>query len=1222
MRVRSLRSPWTSWAVGLVAGSTLALTQWPLAAEQTTDAGAAAPALAGRPCRVHGVVLSGTTPLPGATITAKVGERVVGATSSDVDGSYVLALAPGTYQLHAQLTAFSTTDREVTVGTPPCEASSDMSLVLATRVPGAAPLPPPSPVQAGRGGVNGAFPGGPGGPGGFGGRGRGGPGRFEALSVQQAPGADAAAVVDLAPAASASDPASSLLPAGFSLDAPLESVAVSGTMVEVDRAIMTDRLQALARGDFNLADGQVAAGAGQPTLGVGGDLFGAGGRGGAGGPGGPGGLGGRVGGANRTQANASYNFGGSPFDAAPYALRGEATKRQYFQQSTSITLGGPLNIPHVYQGATRTTYNFSYTASRNSDLFDQFATVPSDNWRTGNFSDSATPIVDPLTGKPFPGNVIPSSRISATARALLNYIPQSTLPGDTRNFRYTTTQRSNTDAFTFRITHSLTNPQNGRGGRGGAGFGPAGRGATTASGSSTQTSTQAGTSGRGTPGQTATQGSTPGTGQAGAAGQTQTNGRAGTGTNPGATPTANAGRQGGGPGGQGRGGRGNFQPPLAVTMNATINYRRNDGDRPNVYPLLNGTTKGNTLSVPVTVNVRNGRWMHAFTTTFNRTASTTLGSFAFVQDVTGSAGIAGVSSDPFDWGLPTLTFSTFTALRDVAPSRRVNKSWQLGYTASRTAGAHNFRFGVTYQQQANDSRSDSNARGSYTFTGLYTAGGLSTTRGGGQDFADFLLGLPQQASRQYSVSTDNISSPIAIRGRQVSAYIQDDWRWKARWTINWGLQYDYVAPYTEANGHLVNLDAAPDFSAVAPVLAGGIGPYSGSFGNGLVNPDRNNVGPRVGAAWRATNRSVVRFGYGLTYNAGSYQSIAQQLEQQPPFFLTGTSIGSLASPLTLSDPFATISASTVTNSYGIDKNYVLGLIHQWTADYSRDLFRSWNVGATYIGTRGSNLDMLRAPNRGPSGLRIANVQSFTWQSSEGSSRMHGIALRAQKRQTKGVSGSVSYTLSKSEDDTTATGGNATVAQDDQNLAAEWALSNFDRRHQLTGTMSVELPFGRNRRWLDTGGYLAAALGGWSMSASLTWQSGTPLTVRCSTCASDVARGVGGTLRADYNGQPIALANPTVDAYFNTSAFSIPQAGTFGNSGRNIVVGPGSRLLNAVFTRDIVVGGRTLSVNVNANNLLNLVNYASVDTNVNSVTFGQIQSVRGMRTVRVSLRMRF
>jgi hypothetical protein len=209
------------------------------------------------------------------------------------------------------------------------------------------------------------------------------------------------------------------------------------------------------------------------------------------------------------------------------------------------------------------------------------------------------------------------------------------------------------------------------------------------------------------------------------------------------------------------------------------------------------------------------------------------------------------------------------------------------------------------------------------------------------------------------------------------------------------------------------------------------------------------------------------------------------------------------------------------------------------------------------------------------------------------------------------------------DDTTATGGGATVAQDDQNLAAEWGRSSFDRRHQFSGNLNVELPWGRNHRWLSDGGLLAGVLGDWSMSTNVVWQSGTPLTVRCSSCASDVARGTVGTLRADYTGAPLSVADQTIDAFFNTAAFAIPVAGTYGNSARNLLTGPGSHQVNASFTRDLPLGAaRNVSMSVNATNLLNTVIYGAVDTAVDSPTFGQILTVRGQRTLRFTVRFRF
>ena len=144
-----------------------------------------------------------------------------------------------------------------------------------------------------------------------------------------------------------------------------------------------------------------------------------------------------------------------------------------------------------------------------------------------------------------------------------------------------------------------------------------------------------------------------------------------------------------------------------------------------------------------------------------------------------------------------------------------------------------------------------------------------------------------------------------------------------------------------------------------------------------------------------------------------------------------------------------------------------------------------------------------------------------------------------------------------------------------------------------------------------------------MNLNFTLNSGTPLTPRVTGNAADVARGTNGTLRADYNGQPIAVSDPSVRQFFNISAFTIPPPGTFGDALRNMIIGPGNRQLNANFNRDIrLKRNRTVSLQITASNLLNMVQWAGVDTNANSLTFGQVTSVRPMRSVQLNLRFRF
>lgn len=1097
---------------------------WVMDARQTTT------------CRIDGKVTSAALPLPGVSITALTGDVLKGVTSTDVDGTYQLVLTPDAYRLVAELTGFTRVEQTVSLGGDACRRTLDLQLTLTPRVARIPATATSQPAPAARQ-------------------------RFETLTVQEQ------AAVVAAPEMTQEreeEGARLLLPPGFSTEGPMQAVAVNGSMANLDRGMLNERFDAIGRGEFDPITGEFGQGFGLPggpggAVGRGGGPDGPGGRGGPGGPGGPGGrggpgggrgdfvIGGRGGRQNAYTATANYTFGGSPLDSAPYQLRPDAPleTRTYLRQSFGGTAGGPVRIPGIYNGTRRTNFTLTYNANRGDELFDQYATVPTDAMRAGDFSAAGATLVNPATGQPFSGNQLPRSAMSPSALALLRFIPSANLPGSSRNFHFTTTMDSVSDNIGARITHNFTPAA---GGRGGGGFG---------------------------------------------------------------------GRGGGGGGAAGRGGRGGRGQATTVMLNAQVQYRRTDNERINVFPTLGGENRGSSLALPLGLNITHRRMLHNINLNYSRTTSSSVNRYAYIENVAAAAGITGVATDPFDWGVPALSFAGFSSVNDLTPSVRVDRRLAVGYTWARPFRTHTLRAGGDARWDLSENQTDANARGAFVFTGLY-ASGAASMRGGGADFADFLLGLPQQASVQYGPGN------VRLGGRSFSLFVQDDWRRSARLTYNLGVRYELLRPFAEANGQMVNLDVTPDFSAAVPVVSGTSGPFSGSFPTGLIQTDSNNVAPRVGVAWRVRPGSIVRGGYGLSFNAGSYSTIARQMVSQPPFAVTNTAIGTAAHPLALSDPLATASPVETTNNYGVDKDYALGVVQTWNADVSQDFRQIWNLGASYTHTRGSSLDIVRAPNRGPDGPRIAGVQPFFWQTSEGSSSLHAATFRARRRPVRGVGFGVTYTLGRSRDNASSIGGGGTsVAQDDRNLDAEWGLSTFDRRHQLSTDASIELPFGPNRRWLNKGGVRAALLENWRATTTFTWQSGTPYTPRIRGAASEVARGTNGTLRADYNGADIQLADPTIDLFFNTAAFSVPSAGAFGSAGRNMIIGPGSRQLNLQFARDVRFGGtRVMSIQLEATNLLNMVNYGAIDTAVNSPTFGQVLSVRPMRSMRVNVRFRF
>jgi hypothetical protein len=1135
--MRNSREPARRAAVWLGIAVMLGGVIYPLAAQQGADAGT---------CRISGRATNGGVPLPGVSLVAHAEDTVKGATSTDADGAYRLSLSEGTYRLTAELTGFDRVEHGVAVGPDSCNQTLDIQLPLAPRVPrsrstsappgsASSTTAPPPAAAPGRGAQPAAA----------------GAQRFETLAVQAQAGA-VAGIESIAAETAADSAARLLLPPGFSTEGPTEAVAINGDMARLDGGMMAERFGAIGRGEFDPVTGEFGQGFGPAGRGGPGE-FGGPGRGGRGGPGagrggrgGPGAfaIGGRGGRQNLYSANVNYSFGGSALDSSPYQLRSEspAEKRPYTRQTFGATFGGPVKIPGVYDGTRRTNLTLTYGGNRGSNLFNQYATVPTDAMRAGNFSSSGVRLVDPITGDAFPENRIPQDRIDPGSLLLLGYIPQANLSGASRNFHRTTTTESASDNVNVRITHSFT-PAAGRGGRGGGRGGPGGRM--------------------------------------------------------------------GGPGGRG-------QQGTTANMNAQLQYRRNDNEQANVLPTLGGRNRGSTFTLPVTLNINHRRTLHNVNVNASRTTSTSINNYAFVDDVAGRAGIIGVATDPFAWGVPSLSFASLSSVRDMTPTRRSDTRLSLAYGWSRPFARHTLRAGGGYRFDRSSSQTDANARGAFVFTGLYSAGGANAPRGSGADFADFLLGLPQQASVQYGPGN------VRMTGRSLSLYLQDDWRRRSNVTFNLGLRYELLWPFLERQGRMVNLDAPPDFTAVAPVVSGGTGPFTGGFPDALMRADINNLAPRVGVAWRAARGTTVRGGYGVSFNAGSYSTIARQLVGQPPFAVTNTSIGTASDPLTLTDPFASASPTETTNNYGVQKDYALGRVQTWNADVAKDLSPAWNAGASYTHTRGSSLDIVRAPNRDPDGLRIEGVQPFLWQSAEGASVLHAGTLRLQRRTVRGVGGGLTYTLARSRDNASSIGGGGTVvAQDDRNLDAEWGLSSFDRRHQVSTQINVELPFGRNRRWLNDGGLWSMAVENWRMAATFTWQSGTPYTARVQGAASDVARGTNGTLRADYNGQPVQLVNPTIDRFFNTAAFATPAPGEFGTASRNMIVGPGSRQLNANLSRDVRLGAnRVASVQLTANNLLNMVNYAGIDTNLNSRTFGQVTSVRPMRSMQLNVRLRF
>jgi hypothetical protein len=235
-----------------------------------------------------------------------------------------------------------------------------------------------------------------------------------------------------------------------------------------------------------------------------------------------------------------------------------------------------------------------------------------------------------------------------------------------------------------------------------------------------------------------------------------------------------------------------------------------------------------------------------------------------------------------------------------------------------------------------------------------------------------------------------------------------------------------------------------------------------------------------------------------------------------------------------------------------------------------------------------------------------------------------LSVNVRKRLQKGVSLQGTYQYGHSIDNASSIGGGASVpAQNDLDLNAEEGNSSFDVRHKLTGNWVLELPFGPNRPFLAKGGIWSKVLDGYSLSGDFTFATGSYFTPRYSATVAETNTGSNNTLRPNRNfGVPIAGAG-NLHNWFNKAAFTAPPANSFGTASRGSIEGPGTVSIDSSLSRTVALGdSRSFEARVTANNVFNTVQYAGINTTLNSTTFGQVTSTAPQRTLTFIARYRF
>jgi Carboxypeptidase regulatory-like domain len=546
-------------------------------------------------------------------------------------------------------------------------------------------------------------------------------------------------------------------------------------------------------------------------------------------------------------------------------------------------------------------------------------------------------------------------------------------------------------------------------------------------------------------------------------------------------------------------------------------------------------------------------------------------------------------------------------------------------------GKHILHFGLeVLMSEGNTTAWGANSAGNYGFSGQYTAGvtnGTLNTSTAGSGFADFLLGNIQSWSAENQFLT-------GMRMKSPQAFVQDDWKVKPNLTINLGLRWTGNTGMSEEHNRLGDFDAnlintVGPFAGTAGSLW--FAPQDNR--TTLQKPDWTIFLPRAGFAWSIKNNTVIRGGAGFfAYNYSmdlyggeggaqmGYGAADQGSNSDPDSGAgdTGWIVGTgNTTPLLLSSSAAMmanalpyVKASTNPASYITNpvfsppyEPYDIGPgeIWEWTLAVDHEFANNFAASVAYVGSHGLHLQYVTDDNQitNPAELNSADISacngatpasiaanpstcerpfpafgSLSGSNFNSISNYDSLQIMLQKRYSSGLTFNVNYAWSHMLDDQDSAGWGSTagaqVWQIGNDPAANYGNSNFDIRQALKGTAVYELPFGMGKAYMNHNAYTDAVLGGWSVSGTFIYQSGTPFTVldngvndysQAGNVFADPVSGVSPKSGACANGAAVGTISPTPpynSCWFNPAAFETPAEqgnGSFGTLGRNTLFGP-------------------------------------------------------------------
>jgi hypothetical protein len=595
--------------------------------------------------------------------------------------------------------------------------------------------------------------------------------------------------------------------------------------------------------------------------------------------------------------------------------------------------------------------------------------------------------------------------------------------------------------------------------------------------------------------------------------------------------------------------------------------------------------------------------------------------------------------DPRQGGFPIFAISGFDSLGNVngwSPAFRNDQSWTFDQNFSKLHGSHELRFGYNgvrhllnhWQPELGDG-----PRGTFRFNNT-TTGAAGQSVGQPNAWAGFLLGLPNSMGKSIQMFKMNVQE------YQHGIYFRDRWQVNRRLTINMGLRWELFPLFTRAGtGGIEAYDSSTNL-----VSLGNLGGNPTHLG---ISTSKKMFAPRIGLAYRLDDSTVIRTGYGITYNPmplarplrGFYPlTISQQffpvsnapgfnqdfaffrpIEQGiPEIALPDVSSGRI--PLPVTADMRTIDTNNLTRGY----------IQSWNFFIQRKLMGDVVLDAGYVGTRtvhsfGDLNGNAAAAGTGLQGQPLfrqfgRTISILNW-NGRLNANYHALQVAVNRRAADGLFIKAAYTYSKAMNQADDDGWVGVTWNHPEVYSRNWAQAGYNIPHMFQLGYAYELPFGKGKSFANTSAAAQHILGNWTLNGSTSFIQGRPFNVSSP----------GGSLNAPGNSQTADQVKTTVNKigdlneFYDKSAFAqVRDAARYGTTGRNLLRGPGIVNFDMSLFKGIPINETyKLEFRAEAFNIANTPHFNNPNADVSSGNFMRILGADStQRTLRFGLRLSF